>query len=72
MAFVNNWLVSGLPFGGKKREITKEEEIKLRIRIDEEVEDLKRLGASDEIINDFLARCEKIFNKKQYEGIFYN
>ena len=42
MAFVNNQLVSGLPFGGKKREITKEEEIKLRIRIDEEVEDLKR------------------------------
>ncbi len=68
MAFVNNWLVSGFPFGGKKREkreITKEEEIKLRIRIDEEVEDLKRLGASDEVINEFLQRCEKIFNKKK-------
>ena len=69
MAFVNNWLVSGFPFvkknDGKKREITKEEEIKLRIRIDEEVEDLKRLGASDEVINEFLQRCEKIFNKKK-------
>ena len=65
MAFVNNQLVSGLPFGGKKREITKEEEIKLRIRIDEEVEDLKRLGSSDEVINEFLQRCEKIFNKKK-------
>ena len=69
MAFVNNWLVSGFPnskktVDGKKREITKEEEIKLRIRIDEEVEDLKRLGASDEVINEFLQRCEKIFNKK--------
>ena len=65
MAFVNNWLVSGLPFGGKKRELTKEEEEELRLKIDEEVEDLKRLGASDEVINEFLQRCEKIFNKKK-------
>ena len=65
MAFVNNWLVSRLPFGGKKRELTKEEEIELRLRIDEELEDLKRLGASDEIINEFLTRCEKIFKKDE-------
>lgn len=65
MAFVNPWLVSGLPFRGGKRELTKEEEIKLRIRIDEEVEDLKRLGASDEVINEFLQRCEKIFKKDE-------
>lgn len=63
MAFVNPWLVIRLPFRGGKRELTKEEEIKLRIRIDEEVEDLKRLGASDEVINEFLQRCEKIFKK---------
>lgn len=63
MAFVNNWLVSGLPFGGKKRELTKKEEAELRLKIDEEVEELKRLGASDEILNEFLQRCEKIFKK---------
>lgn len=63
MAFVNNWLVSGLPFCGK-RELTKEKEEELRLLIQEEVEDMKRLGASDEIINEFLQRCEKIFNKK--------
>ncbi len=65
MAFVNPWLVIGLPFRGGKRELTKEEEIKLRLRIDEEVEDLKRLGASDEVINEFLQRCEKIFKKDE-------
>lgn len=65
MAFVNNWLVSGLPFDGKKRELTKEEEAELRLKIDEEVEELKRLGASDEVINEFLQRCEKIFIKKK-------
>ena len=65
MAFVNNWLVSRLPFGGKKRELTKEKEEKLRLLIQEEVEDMKRLGASDEIINEFLTRCEKIFKKDE-------
>lgn len=64
MAFVNNWLVSGLPFSGGKRELTKEKEEELRLLIQEEVGDMKRLGASDEIINEFLQRCEKIFNKK--------
>lgn len=65
MAFVNNWLVSGLPFRGGKRELTKEKEEELRLLIQEEVEDLKRLGASDEVINEFLQRCEKIFKKDE-------
>ena len=65
MAFVNTWLVSGLPFDGTKVKLTKEKEEEIRLLIHEELEDLKRLGASDEIINEFLTRCEKIFNKDE-------
>jgi hypothetical protein len=48
---------------GDKRELSKEEEDKLREKISKEVEELKKLGASEEIINDFLNRTEKIFKK---------
>ena len=48
---------------GKRKELTKDEEEKLRQKISKEIEELKRLGATDEIIKDFLDRTEKIFKK---------
>ena len=48
---------------GKRKELTKDEEENLRQKISNEVEELKKLGATEEIIKDFLDRTEKIFKK---------
>jgi len=61
--FVNTWMILNTFGKGEKRELSKEEEDKLREKISKEVEELKKLGASEEIINDFLNRTEKIIKK---------
>lgn len=49
----------------KKEKISIEKELELRKKITEKVKELKSLGASDEVIKDFLDRTERIFSIKK-------
>jgi hypothetical protein len=48
----------------EKEKISIEKELELRKKITEKVKELKYLGASDEVIKDFLDRTERIFSIK--------
>jgi hypothetical protein len=58
MGFVNTWNVFG---NGEPRKLSEDEILKLRQKIKDESDVLRKQGATEEVINDFLMRCEKIF-----------
>ena len=64
MPFVNPWIFKNVFGDGKRKDLTPEKIEELEKKVNSEIEELKRLGASQEIIDEFIKRTDNILYNK--------